>query len=78
MLRWIWYKGEVDVLVSHGNSKFLAEKFFEHSDKYTEYICRCGRAAIVNPAKNIYKCSFCKDNAELFAVPTSWSSKLFI
>ena len=27
--------------------------------------------------KNIYKCKYCKDNADITAVPTSWSAKLF-
>lgn len=69
---------ERDVICSHGSSKFLQEKFFDHSDGFTEYICRCGKAAVVNTKKNIYKCKYCKDNADIAAVPTSWSSKLFI
>lgn len=69
---------ERDVISSHGASKFLSEKFFNHSDGYTEYICRCGKSAIVNTKKNIYKCKYCKDNADIAAVPTSWSSKLFV
>ncbi len=67
---------EKDVLCVHGSSRFLREKFFNHSDGYTEYICRCGRAAIVNHDNQIYKCKFCKDNADITAIPTSWSSKL--
>ena len=69
---------ERDVICSHGASKFLQEKFFDHSDGFTEYICRCGKAAVVNVKKNIYKCKYCKDNADIAAVPTSWSSKLFM
>lgn len=69
---------EKDVLCVHGVSRFLREKFFNHSDGYTEYICRCGRAATVNHKQQIYKCKFCKDNADITAVPTSWSSKLAI
>jgi DNA-directed RNA polymerase beta subunit len=69
---------EKDVLCVHGSSRFLREKFFNHSDGYTEYICRCGRAAIVNHDRNLYKCKFCKDNADIVAVPTSYSSKLAI
>jgi ribosomal protein L37AE/L43A len=67
---------ERDVLASHGVSRFLREKFFNHSDGYTEYVCRCGKPAIVNHAEKIYKCKYCKDNADIMAVPTSWSSKL--
>ena len=69
---------ERDVICSHGSSKFMQEKFFDHSDGFTEYICRCGKSAIVNAHKNMYKCKYCKDNADIAAVPTSWSSKLFI
>jgi DNA-directed RNA polymerase II subunit RPB2 len=69
---------ERDVLCSHGCSKFLAEKFFSHSDSYSEYICRCGKPAIVNHRENIYKCRYCKDNADITAIPTSWTSKLFM
>jgi DNA-directed RNA polymerase beta subunit len=69
---------ERDVLASHGAARFMSEKFFDHSDGFTEYICRCGKAAIVNVKKNIYKCKYCKDNADIAAVATSWSSKLFV
>lgn len=69
---------EKDVLVSHGLSRLIREKFFNHSDGYTEYICRCGKSAIVNHRENIYKCTYCKDNADITAIPTSWTSKLFM
>ena len=69
---------ERDVICSHGAAKFLQEKFFDHSDGFTEYICRCGKSAIVNVNKQIYKCKYCKDNADIAAIQTSWSSKLFI
>jgi DNA-directed RNA polymerase II subunit RPB2 len=69
---------ERDVLGSHGVSRFLREKFFNHSDGYTEYICRCGKPAIVNHRDNVYKCKYCKDNADITAIPTSWTSKLFM
>jgi len=69
---------ERDVLCSHGVSRFLSEKFFDHSDGYTDYICRCGKPATIIFKKNIYGCSYCGDNADITAIPTSWSSKLFI
>lgn len=69
---------ERDVISSHGASLTLHEKFFLHSDGYTEYICRCGKAAIVNHKQKIYKCKYCKDNADIVAVPTSWTSRLFM
>lgn len=72
--------GEMEewVLCSHGVSRFLAEKFRQHSDGYVDYICRCGKPAIVNHRENIYKCKYCKDNADIVAIPTTWTSKLFI
>lgn len=65
-------------LTAHGVSRFMSEKFRDHSDGYDYYICKCGRQAIVNPKKNIYKCKYCRDNAEIVKVPTTWSSKLFM
>ena len=69
---------EKDVLASHGVMSLFNEKFYSHSDGYTEYICRCGKPAIVNHQDKIYKCNYCKDNADITAIPTSWSSKLFM
>ena len=69
---------ERDVLAGHGASLFIHEKFYKHSDGYTEYICRCGKPAIVNHHENLYKCKECKDNADIVAIPSSWSSKLFM
>jgi DNA-directed RNA polymerase II subunit RPB2 len=69
---------ERDCIAGHGATKFLQEKFFDHSDKFTEYICRCGKTATVNIKKNLYKCNYCKDNADIAKIPTSWSAKLFV
>ena len=69
---------ERDVIVAHSAMKFMTEKFFNHSDGFTHYVCRCGKAATVNIEKGIYKCNYCKDNADIVAYNTSWSSKLFI
>lgn len=79
MLSGMRYIRERDVLSSHGSARFLAEKFFAHSDGYKEYVCRCGKtAAAVNINKGIYKCNYCKDNAEIIGIDSSWSSKLFV
>jgi len=69
---------EKDCLVSHGSSNMIHEKMFLHSDGYMLYLCRCGKEAIVNHKENIYKCAYCKDNADITAIPSSWSHKLFI
>lgn len=69
---------ERDVLCSHGVALFINEKFFEHSDEYDWHICRCGRdATIVNIEHSIFICKYCKDNADICTIKTSWSSKLF-
>ncbi len=72
--------GEMELwaLNSAGVSRFLYEKTHTHSDGYVQYICRCGKPGIYNAQKGIYKCKECGDNADLNAVPTSWSSKLFM
>jgi hypothetical protein len=69
---------ERDVLGSHGASRFLREKFFNHADDFIRYICRCGKPAIVNHQTNLYKCKYCKDNADITAVSSSWTSQLFM
>lgn len=71
---------ECQSLVSHGASRFLLEKFTKHSDGYTEYICRCGKPAIVNQVSEnlMYRCKYCGDLADIVAVPGTWSSKLFM
>lgn len=68
---------ERDVICSHGSMRALGEKFRQHSDIYNEYICRCGKPAIVNHREKIYKCKACKDNADITCIPNTWTSKLF-
>jgi DNA-directed RNA polymerase beta subunit len=69
---------ERDVIASHGSSRFMSEKYFDHSDGYTEHVCRCGKSAVFNKEKNIYKCNYCKDDAEIVSYKTAWSSKLLM
>jgi len=68
---------ERDVVCSHGSARFLGEKFFNHSDGFYIYICaNCGNYAVVNHYKKIYECKQCGDEANIYEVPSSWSSKL--
>lgn len=70
---------ECDVLCTHGVGKFLYDKFSNDSDGFQEYICRCGKSAIVNMNRNtILKCKYCKSDADISLVPTSWSAKTFV
>lgn len=66
-----------DVLLSHGSARYFSEKFFDDSDDFEVYICRCGSSAIVNPYIPIYRCKQCEDDADISAVYSSWSSKTF-
>ena len=53
------------------------DKFYKNSDACTIYVCRvCGNRAIVNEKKNIYRCKYCEDSADICAVKSSWSSNL--
>ena len=70
---------EKDVLVGNGLSRFLSEKFYDHSNGFKVYICRgCGKYAIVNHKLKRYKCKQCGDNADIAEVDSSWTAKLFI
>lgn len=64
-----------DVFLSHGAARFFTEKFFEDSDYFEVQYCRCGSRGIVNPGMEIYKCNTCGDNADIYSVASSWSSK---
>lgn len=70
---------EKDVLVGNGLSRFLSEKFYDHSDGFRVYICRgCGKYATVNHKMKRYRCKQCGDNADITEVDSSWTAKLFI
>lgn len=67
-----------DVLLAHGCARFFSEKFFTDSDDFEVYICQCGTRAIVNTQIGIYECSECGDDADIYAIYSSWSSKQFL
>lgn len=70
---------EKDVITGNGLSRFLSEKFFDHSNPFKVYICRgCGNYATVNIALKHYRCKTCGDLADIAEVDTSWTSKLFL
>jgi DNA-directed RNA polymerase beta subunit len=64
-----------DVLISQGCSRWFSEKFFNDSDDFEVYYCRCGNVAIVNKTLGIYECQNCGDDADVYAIHSSWSSK---
>lgn len=69
---------ERDVIVSHGASRFLGEKAFSDSDGFYVYICaQCGNyATAVNHHERMFECRQCGDSANIYEIPSSWSSKL--
>jgi len=72
---------ERDAIVANGSCDFLSEKFREHSDKFTMYICaRCMKteSTIVNTSKNHYKCKRCGDLADIRELPSTWSANMMI
>ena len=69
---------ERDCMLGHATVGFLKEKMFNSSDEYNVYVCQfCGRIAVANTAKNIFKCLSCKDSTSFNAVQIPYSSKLF-
>lgn len=69
---------EKDVYCANSCMRALHEKFYAHSDGIDLPICRmCGRRALVNEKHGLYKCKFCKDNADICLVPASWVSNIF-
>jgi DNA-directed RNA polymerase II subunit RPB2 len=72
---------ERDVCIANGTVAFLQEKFFDHSDGFNIYICQtCGSSetVVVNEKAGIYKCSECRDMANIIKVPSSWCTNLMI
>lgn len=70
---------ERDAIVAHGASAFLKERMQDTSDNYRVFVCRkCGLLCTANPEKNIYKCSNCKNNADITQVRIPYSMKLLI
>jgi DNA-directed RNA polymerase subunit B len=72
--------GEMEVwtLASHGAMETLAEKLSTHSDGRSAYVCRgCGQPAAYNPARAVYDCRVCRENARITEVDSCKASMLF-
>lgn len=70
---------EKDVIVAHGTSRTLHEKFYADSDGFNLHVCRrCGNRATVNVKNNTYRCNTCGNNANIVIIPSSWVSNVFI
>ena len=70
---------ERDAIVAHGASAFLKERMLDVSDNFRVFICRqCGLICTANPEKNIFKCTTCKNNADITQVRIPYAMKLLI
>jgi DNA-directed RNA polymerase beta subunit len=70
---------ERDAIVAHGASAFLKERMLDVSDNYRVFVCRkCGMLCIANPEKNIYKCTHCKNSADITQARIPYSMKLLL
>jgi DNA-directed RNA polymerase beta subunit len=70
---------ERDAIVGHGASAFLKERMLDVSDNYRVFVCRkCGIPSVANPERNIYKCTYCKNSADITQVRIPYSMKLLL
>lgn len=70
---------ERDVINCHGASCFLKERMLDVSDNYKVYICcSCGLICVANPDKNLYKCTNCKNCADIRQVRIPYAMKLLL
>jgi DNA-directed RNA polymerase II subunit RPB2 len=70
---------ERDAIVAHGASAFLKERMLDVSDNYRVFVCRkCGMLCVANPEKNIYKCTHCKNSADITQARIPYSMKLLL
>jgi len=70
---------ERDVMIAHGASAFLKERFMEASDNFQVEVCRgCGLIAVANADKNIWNCTGCGNTTEFSQVRIPYAYKLFL
>ncbi len=69
---------ERDVLLAIGATLFITEKYYWHSNQATIYVCEnCGTVPRVNTKYGV-DCQLCGDNAQVYAVDTTWASWVFL
>jgi DNA-directed RNA polymerase beta subunit len=69
---------EKDALIAHGGMFAFREKFCNNSDGFDLFICRkCGKVAIYNPQKGIYRCQLCSTGADIVKVASCYMSLIF-
>ena len=73
---------ERDAMIAHGTVKFLKERFYECSDKYSVYVCDvCGHMAISNIEEGLFRCQACNregQESSISRINMPYSAKLLI
>lgn len=70
---------EKDVMIAHGATLFLKERFYECSDGDFVYVCQtCSMTAVGNDKKSYYWCPNCEDRAKIYKVPMCYSHNLLM
>jgi DNA-directed RNA polymerase II subunit RPB2 len=68
---------ERDGMISHGASRFIRERMYDVSDKYSVHVCKkCGLIASYNDAMNIHHCKVCDNRVDFTYVEIPYACKL--
>jgi hypothetical protein len=68
---------ERDCLISHGAARFLRERMYDVSDKFSIYCCKkCGFISVYNEDKNIRQCRTCDNRHDFAYVEIPYAYKL--
>jgi DNA-directed RNA polymerase II subunit RPB2 len=79
---------EKDAIVAHGASRFLRERFYDSSDKYTSHVCnKCGMIVAYNDNSmkkahsksdmTVHICNTCSNMTEFSRIEVPYAYKLF-
>ena len=68
---------ERDCIVAHGASRFVKERLYDSSDKYSLHVCKkCGMFASYNEKESISTCNVCDNTSHFAKVDIPYSCKL--
>lgn len=68
---------ERDCIVAHGASRFVKDRLYDVSDKYSIHVCKkCGMFASYNEKESISYCNVCDNSSHFARVDIPYSCKL--
>ena len=68
---------ERDCIVAHGASRFVKERLYDSSDKYSVHVCKkCGMFASYNEKESISSCNVCDNTSHFAKIDIPYSCKL--